>query len=98
MSNFLLYVLITMIVFFFSLSGIEYANSKPKRFRFFLIAIIMLTFSIWNAWALTVNENKIPIKNVEKLWYEYAAHCKEEHISWNELTFPKWLEIEASTD
>ncbi len=96
MMDFLVLMLITAILLFFALVGIEYASSKSKRTRIFLVCSIILAFSTLNAWVITINQNKIPIDSVEKAWNDYTEECREQHISWNELTFPEWLSIKAS--
>ena len=40
---------------------------------------------------MSVNENKIPVEEVEKEWNRYVMFCKQEHISWSDITFPDWL-------
>ncbi|MBQ4556560.1 MAG: hypothetical protein IJA60_02805 [Clostridia bacterium] len=96
MMDFLILMLITAILLFFVLVGIEYASSKSKRTRIFLVYSIILAFSALNAWVITVNQNKIPIDSVEKAWNDYTKECREQHISWNELTFPEWLGFKAA--
>ena len=96
MSNFLCFTLVTALVYLFSLVGIGYANSKSKKVRTCLVCLIILAFSVWNGWAMSANNDKVPISSVEKAWGEYTNYCKEEHISWNELPFPEWLVAEAS--
>ena len=56
----------------------------------------MAAFSLLNGWIMCVNQNKIPVETVSKEWNRYATHCKQEHISWSDLTFPEWLSLVAS--
>lgn len=98
MSDFLCFALATAMAYFFSLAGIEYAQDKPKDIKILLICLITVVLSVFNAWAITVNQNKIPIASVEKKWNEYINYCKEENISWDEYPFPHWLTVEASID
>lgn len=93
MSDFFIYAFSTAVVYFFSLVGIEYAYSKSRKVRLFLVCTIITAFSLFNGWVINVNKNRIPISSVEKAWNEYTTYCKEEHISWNELTFPDWLAL-----
>lgn len=93
MGDFLILMLSAAMILFFVLAGIEYAKSKSS---IILICLVFIVFSAVFAWMITVNENKIPVEKVEKAWNEYAQECKEQHISWSELTFPEWLNIKAS--
>ena len=82
-------------VYCFSLGGIEYAREKSKKVRVNLIIVITLAFSLFCAWTVGINEKKIPIDNVEKAWESYTEFCREQHISWSELTFPEWLSTQT---
>lgn len=95
MPKFLLYVFLSAWVYFLSMAGVEYAYSKTEKVRRNLIILIMIVFSIFNGWAMSINEKKIPIDSVEKEWNKYTIYCKENHISWSELTFPEWMSLEA---
>ena len=75
---------------------IEYARSKPKNIKYPLIGLIILVFSLLNGWLMNVNQNKLPLDAVESKWNEYADYCRQEHISWSEITFPEWLSLECS--
>lgn len=96
MSNFICIAFAISIGYMFSLAGIEYAKDKPKKVRRFLTCSIIIAFSLLTTWTIKINECKIPIEAVEKEWRKYVSYCHDEHISWNELTFPEWLNIEAS--
>ena len=69
---------------------------KTKNTRRFLILLIIVAFSIYSGFAMSVNQNKIPVEAVEREWNRYVVYCRQEHISWSDLTFPEWLSIEAS--
>ncbi len=96
MSDILWFAFSTAVLYCFSLVGIEYARDKTKKVRVFLTSFIIVVFSIVNGWIINVNFKKIPVTSIEKEWCNYTAFCKEEHISWNELTFPEWLELKQS--
>lgn len=96
MSDVLWFAFATAISYCISLLCIEYANRKPKDIKTILISLIVLAFSLQNGWAMSVNQNKIPVEAVEKEWNRYVVYCRQEHISWSDLTFPEWLSIEAS--
>ena len=83
-------------MYFFSLLPLEYAKDKSKRVCAMIYCLVIFGFSILNGWQMNINLNKIPVSSVEKEWKEYTLYCKEEHISWDELTFPEWLAIVAS--
>lgn len=95
MSDFLIFAFITAFAYCFSLVGIEQARKKSGKVRCILIVLIIAIFSVLNGWAMSINEDKIPIDFVEKEWDRYVIDCKQNHISWNELTFPEWLSIES---
>jgi hypothetical protein len=86
----------TAISYCISLLCVEYANSKPKDIKIILISLIVLAFSIWNGWAMNVKQNTLSLDAIEQEWERYVSYCKEEHISWSDLTFPEWLSVEAS--
>lgn len=96
MPDFLLFTFISAFAYFVSLLGLEYANGKTKKVKHRLICLIILVFSLWNGWALSVNQNILPLEVVDKEWDRYVIYCKQEHISWSDLTFPEWLLLEAS--
>lgn len=98
MADFLSFVFATVMAYLFSLAGVEYAQGKSKKTRRILICLITLAFSIINGWMMYINLNTISINEVDKAWRRYTTYCRQEHISWNEITFPEWLSIEASSD
>ena len=96
MTDFICFVFSTAMLYFFSLLPLEYAKDKSKKTCAVIVCLVIAGFSILNGWAMNINLNKIPMDSVEKSWEEYVTYCKEEQISWNELTFPEWLGVKAS--
>lgn len=96
MSNYLLNVIASALAYFFSLLGIGYAFSKAGKIKAGITFAVIIAFSLYNGWALKLCEDRIPIDAVEEAWVRYAEYCREEHVSWSDLTFPEWLSIEAS--
>lgn len=96
MSDFFISVLLSAMLYFISLVPIEYAYSKTKKTKINLICLVAIVFGIVNGWIMSVNENKLPLEAVNKEWERYVIYCRQEHISWNDLTFPEWLSLEAS--
>lgn len=96
MSDFFISVLLSAMLYFVSLVPIEYAYSKTKKTKIKLICLVAVVFGILNGWIMSVNENKLPLKVVNKEWDRYVSYCRQEHISWSDLTFPEWLSLEAS--
>lgn len=96
MSDFLCFSCVTAIAYFISLLVLEYANSKEKKARQILICLVVIVFSFWNGWAMKCNQDVLPLEAVDKEWERYVIYCKQEHISWSDLTFPEWLLVEDS--
>lgn len=96
MSDFLCFVLASAMLYFFSLVPIEYAFGKSEKVKIRIICLVIVVFSIVNGWAMSVNQDKIPLDSVEKAWENYTNFCSEEHISWSDLTFPEWLSLKTS--
>ena len=96
MSDILIFSFATAMLYSYSLLGIEYAKSKTKKVKKCLICFIILAFSILNGWALSVNQNILSLDAVHKEWDRYVVYCRQEHISWSDLTFPEWLSLKAS--
>lgn len=96
MSGFLFFVLASAMLYFFSLVPIEYAFSKSKKVKIRLICLVIVVFSIVNGWAMYFNHNVLPLGAVDKEWDRYVDYCRQEHISWSDLTFPEWLSLYAS--
>ncbi len=94
MSDFLLYVIVTGMLYLVSLCCVIYALEKTGKTKVALIATITIVFSVIIAFGLHVRENAIPLDAVEKQWKRYTAFCKENHISWSDCTFPEWLNYE----
>ena len=95
MSDFLIFSLVSAFAYSISLLAIKYAKGKTKKVKHRLICLIVLAFSLWNGWAMSVNQNTLPLEVVEKEWNRYVVYCRQEHISWSDLTFPEWLSTEA---
>ena len=91
MSDYLWYVVGTAMLYLYSLVPLSYASDKSKKTKRFIIGLVVLVFSLGNGWIMSVNENKIPVEEVEKEWNRYVMFCKQEHISWSDITFPDWL-------
>ncbi len=96
MSDFFVSVLLSAMLYFISLVPIEYAYSKTEKTKINLICLVAVTFGIVNGWMMSVNENKLPLETVDKEWDRYVIYCRQEHISWSDLTFPEWLSLVAS--
>lgn len=96
MNDIIINAIAMAIAYLISLAGMEYAASKGGKVKILLIILIITVFSLFGGWAIAFNENKIPIDAVEKEWKRYTIYCREEHISWNEITFPEWLSLQAS--
>lgn len=96
MSDFFGFSLASAMLYFVSLVVVDYAYRKTKKTKQFLVCLVLVAFSILNGWMLCVNQNKIPVEAVSREWNRYATHCKQEHISWSDLTFPEWLSLVAS--
>ena len=94
MSDFLIYFIVSVLIYSFSLVGIEYAYAKPPKTRRALIILIIVAFGLLNGLALKLKDKIIPVDAVEKKWAEYEEYCKQEPEE--ELTFPEWLDVEAS--
>ena len=96
MTDFLYFSFASAILYFISLVVIYYAYGRTKKIKLFLICLVVVTFGIFNGWAMSVNQDKIPLDSVEKAWENYTNFCSEEHISWSDLTFPEWLSLKTS--
>jgi hypothetical protein len=96
MSDFLIFVLASAMLYFFSLVPIEYAFSKSEKVKICLICLVIVVFSIVNGWLMYFNQNILPLDAVDKEWDRYVEYCRQEHISWSDLTFPEWLSLKAS--
>ena len=96
MSDFLIFAFSTATLYFVSLLGIEYANGKTKKVKNRLICLIIVVFSIINGWVMYINQNKLPIETVDREWDRYVIFCRQEHISWSDITFPEWISLVAS--
>lgn len=96
MSDFLGCVLASAMLYFSTLVPIEYAFSKSKKVQIRLIFLVLVVFSIVNGWLMYFNQNTLPLDIVDKEWDRYVVYCRQEHISWSDLTFPEWLSLKAS--
>lgn len=96
MSDFLIFVLASAMLYFFSIVPIEYAFGKSEKVKTRLICLVIVVFSIVNGWLMYFNRNVLPLDAVDKEWDRYVAYCRQEHISWSDLTFPEWLSLKAS--
>ena len=96
MSDILIFSFATAMLYSYSLLGIEYAKSKTEKVKIRLICLVIVVFSIFNGWLMYFNRNVLPLDAVDKEWDRYVAYCRQEHISWSDLTFPEWLSLKAS--
>lgn len=96
MSEFLLNVILTAWIYCLTLAGIFSLKKAPKDVRIVLICSIIILFSIFNAWVINIKEKTLPLDVIDREWNRYADFCRQEHISWSDLTFPEWLSLEAS--
>lgn len=96
MSDFFGNTVSTAWMFCLFLAGMFSIKQTSKKFRIFLICSIIILFSVFNAWIMNIKENTLPVEAVEKEWNRYVMFCKQEHISWNDITFPEWLSLVAS--
>jgi hypothetical protein len=96
MSDFLIFVLASAMLYFFSIVPIEYAVGKSEKVKIRLICLVIVVFSIVNGWLMYFNRNVLPLDAVDKEWDRYVTYCRQEHISWSDLTFPEWLSLKAS--
>lgn len=78
------------------LAGIVGLKKAPKDVRIILISLMIILFGLVNAFVMNIKEKALPLDVIDKEWDRYVVFCKEQHISWNDLTFPEWLSIEAS--
>ena len=93
MSDFFWNIFSTVWMYVLSLAGIYSVKQTPKKICIFLICLIIILFSVLNAWVMSIKENTLPLEVIDKEWGEYVDYCRQEHISWSELTFPDWLSI-----
>ena len=93
MGDFLLFFISSAMIYFCTLVPLEYAFRKSKKTQMCIIVLVTVVFSIVNGWVILVNQNKIPVDAVEKEWDRYTDFCRQEHISWSDLTFPEWLSM-----
>jgi hypothetical protein len=78
------------------LAGIVSLKKAPKDVRIILISLIVILFGLVNAFVMNIKEKTLPLDVIDKEWDRYVDFCKQEHISWSDVTFPEWLSIEAS--
>lgn len=83
-------------LYFFSLVPISYALEKTEKTKRYIICLIIIAFGIVNSFVITLIQNQISVDAVEKEWNKYTDYCRQEHISWSELTFPEWLSLKSS--
>ena len=96
MSDFISNTLLTAWIYCLFLAGIFSVRQASKNIRIFLICLIIILFSVFNAWVMNIKEKTLPLEAVDKEWNRYVIYCREEHISWSDLTFPEWLSLEVS--
>lgn len=96
MSDFLIFVLSSAMLYFVSLVPIEYAFGESEKTKKYIISLVIVAFSILNGWLMYFNKSVLLLESVDKEWNKYVIYCREEHISWSDLTFPEWLSLEAS--
>lgn len=96
MADFLIFSFATAMLYFFSLVPIEYAFGKSQKTQGIIICLVVAVFSIVNGWLMYFNKNASPLDAVDKEWDMYVVYCRQEHISWSDLTFPEWLSLKAS--
>lgn len=96
MSDFLLNIVLTAWKYCVFLAAIFSLKKAPKDVRIFLICSIIILFSVLNAWVININLKTLPLDVIDREWNKYVNFCRQEHISWSDLTFPEWLSIEGS--
>ena len=96
MSDFFITVLLSAMLYFVSLVPIEYANSKTKKTKINIACLVAVAFGILSWWVMNINKNTLHLEAIDKEWDRYVVYCRQEHISWSDLTFPEWLSLEAS--
>lgn len=98
MSDFFIFFISSAMIYFCTLVPLEYAFRKSKKTQMCIIGLVAVVFSIVNGRVILVNQNKIPVDAVEKEWDKYVIYCRQEHISWSDLTFPEWLDLDSEYD
>ena len=96
MSDFFWNAVSTAWIYCLSLAGIFSIKQTSKKVRIFLICSVIILFSVFNAWVMSIKEKTIPLGAVDKEWEMYVVYCRQEHISWSDLTFPEWLSLKTS--
>jgi len=96
MSDFILNTFCTVWMYCVVLAGIVSLKKAPKDVRIILIALMIILLGLINAFVMNIKEKTLPLDVIDKEWDRYVDFCKQEHISWSDLTFPEWLSIEAS--
>ena len=100
MADFLWFAVCTAVLYFFSLAflaPIVGDKIESKGLCIIIFCLVIVGFSLVNAYFLYDKLHTLPIEDIENAWKEYVEYCGDRHISWNETTFPEWLESMASS-
>lgn len=99
MADFLWFAVGTAVLYFFSLACLAPLvgkNIESKELRIIIFCLVIIVFSLLNAYLLYNQLHTLSIEDIENAWKEYVEYCSDQHVSWNEFTFPEWASSQAS--